>query len=335
MSYGDEKRIIDEKMRKIKTWALFGAFLLAACICIFSLFVPADTWKYYVNLPNVSNRRAGELRMHFLNVGQGDCSIIELPDGKVMLVDGGNGSEKTSATILRYLNALKIKKIDYMLVTHADSDHCGGLDKVVRQKEIGVAYLPKVSENSNAQFAELYAALLDNDCPMKYAQREIRLNSSVEKYPYNISFLYPYTSDIQDLQKTETEANALSAVFWLDYFGTSALFTGDAPMKIEEKLMRDSDLGLFEFRDVELWSTEILKVAHHGSKYSTSTEFLRYLDVETATISCAKVNMYDHPSDEVCQRLKEENIDEYRTYEGHIVITAKPDGSYKVKTIRS
>ena len=336
VSYGKEKLIIETRIGEIKkkVFAVVLAFILA--LCLFSVFIPADTWKYYVALPEVKKRAAGELRMHFIDVGQGDATLIELPDGKTMLVDGGNGSDKTATTILRYCNALKIKRIDYLLLTHADSDHCGGLDTIVRYKKIGRAFLPKVSETVNAEFAEFYAALQEKDCPMEYASRDIKLYSSNEDYPFNLSFLYPYTIETEELVKTETESNLLSAIFWLDYFGVSALFTGDAPFAIEEKLMRDSDFGFFNPRDVELGSTEILKVAHHGSKYSTSTEFLKYLGVQVGVISCSEYNLYNHPSSEVLERLQTENVKEYITYRnGHVMITVTPDGEYKVETMKS
>ena len=132
MNYAEENEIVEKKIKLWKRVALILAVVLLAGACIFSAIVPAETWKYYHNLPKVRARKDGDLRMHFLDVGEGDCSIIEFPDGKVMLVDGGNGAEITATTILRYLNALKIKSIDYVMLTHADSDHCGALDSVLK-----------------------------------------------------------------------------------------------------------------------------------------------------------------------------------------------------------
>ncbi len=331
MGYRKKKLAIEKDIKKLKKIALWIVTAITLFLCVFSAFVPADTWVYYVGLPQISKREAGELRMHFIDVGQGDCSLIEFPDGKTMLIDGGDRSEKTSTTILRYLNSLKINKLDYLLLTHTDSDHCGGLDKVVKYKKIGTAYLPKADEEVNKQFTEFYAELLEQNCDYQYSKKSISITSKSVEYPYTLSFLYPYTVDVENADKMDT--NELSAVCWLDYFGVSALFTGDAPFDVEENIVRDSQLSLNP-EGVDLTSTEILKVAHHGSNYSTSAEFLEYLNVETAVISCAKENAYNHPGDALVERLQKEDIKDYRTYrDGHIVITATKEGKYSVRKI--
>lgn len=141
MGYAAEKEVVEKKIKFWKRVALIVVGVLLIALVIFSCFVNPETWKYYFGMPKLRARADGEMRMHFLNVGEGDCAIIELPDGKVLMVDGGNGSEHTSTTIIRYLNALKIDTIDYLMVTHADSDHCGGLDKVVKYKKVKKAYI--------------------------------------------------------------------------------------------------------------------------------------------------------------------------------------------------
>ena len=142
MGYRAEKEKIEKKLRIVKIVVLCVALALVVGLCVFSAFCPPAQWKYYVNKPEVAKRSAGEMRIHYLDVGQGDCTLVELPDGKVVLIDGGDSTERTAETILRYLNALKIKTIDYLIVTHTHSDHCGALQKVVEQKKILNAYLP-------------------------------------------------------------------------------------------------------------------------------------------------------------------------------------------------
>ena len=336
MGYGAKKLEIEGKIKRVKR-ILLGVLLVAILgLCIFSAFVPAESWKYYVNLPNVSKRKEGEMRLHFLDVGQGDASIIELPDGKILMVDGGNGSESTAKTVLRYLNALKIKKIDYLVVSHADSDHCGSLDVLLRYKEVDKVFLPKVSPLTNDEYAEFYNALSDTDSTVFYTHRNQEIRTSNEAYPFTLSFLYPYTLSVEteNEQLPINDGNEISSVFWLDYQGMSALFTGDAPISTEEILMRDDKVGVFDGRGVDLQSTEILKVAHHGSRYSTSEEFLSYLQVKTAVISCGENNVYGHPAAELCSRLIERQIATYRTdKQGHVVITITHEGYYQTQTI--
>ena len=102
MGYEAEKRKIEQRVKRLKTIALFFVIAVLGALCIISFWLPAETWKYCFALPQTGKSDEGEMRVHFLDVGQGDCSIVELPDGKIMLIDGGAGEE--SATILmRYL----------------------------------------------------------------------------------------------------------------------------------------------------------------------------------------------------------------------------------------
>lgn len=333
MSYFTEKLKIESKIKKIKivVAAIVAAVLLA--LCIFSAFVPPATWKYRVAIPKINKRAAGEMRLHFLDVGQGDAIIIELPDGKIMLIDGGNNDSKTEKSIMRYLHALKIETIDYLVVTHADSDHCGSLDTVLKYKKIKNAYIPKTNITVNKEYADFYAMLQKEQCNVEYSARSIILNNEGE-YPYELSFLLPYTLEVEEGEEETKENNQSSAVIWLDYQGISALFAADATMEMENNLMRDDKLGLLENRGVDLSSTEILKVAHHGSKYSSSLEFLQYLNLKTAVISCGEKNVYGHPTQEVLENLNAVGAQIYRTDEDeNILISVSKHGKYQTKFV--
>ena len=333
MSYFKEKLKIEGKIKKIKIIAAAVLLVIVLALAIFSGFVPPDTWKYYVANPEIAKRHKGEMRLHFLDVGQGDSTIIELPDGRIMLIDGGNSDAATEKRIMRYLNALKIKEIDYLLLTHADSDHCGALDVVLKYTKVKRAFIPNVKPTVNKEYAEFYAQLQKENCEVTLSSRSVILNGAGE-YSYTLSFLYPYTLDVQENTEEDAENNQSSAVVWLDYQGTSALFTGDAPKETETILLRDDKLSLFAERGVQLSSTEILKVAHHGSKYSTHLEFLQYLNVKTAVISSGKDNSYGHPTKEVLDRLQEVNSEIYRTdTAGNIMITVFKDGNYQTKKV--
>ena len=333
MSYAKEKARI-EKIRKRVTFIIATVlFLVLLGLCILSAFYPLATWKYHFYLPDVQKRNDKELRLHFIDVGQGDCVLIELPDNKVMLVDGGNGSAQSDKAIMRYLNALDIDEIDYMLVTHPDADHCGGLDTVLKYTQVNAVYLPPVSSTANAAYAKFYKQLNQEGCGVQYTSSAVSLSVKESKTPYTLQMLYPYMVDAENLP-TVNDSNALSGIFWLDYQGVSALFTGDAPKEIEELLMRDDNLGLFDKDGIALKSTEILKVAHHGSANSTSEQFLRHLGVETAVISCGVDNEYDHPSTQVKNALGAVGAATYRTdTQGSVVVTVKADGTYAVQTL--
>lgn len=341
MSYAKEKEKIERKYKKLK-YVVFTALIIAVTgVCIFSMFVPPTTWKYYVSLPDVSERREGELRIHFLNVGQGDCTLLEFPDGQTMLIDGGNGQEKNTAAILRYLNALKIKRLNFLLLTHSDSDHCGGLVEILKTKGAETVYVPAIK---NYHLNDEYAALCDLILKEKYnsvdSKRYLQLVSQSADYPYTLTFLWPYREGnpgspydkVNGGDYKDDDINDCSAVIWLDYFGTSALFCGDATSEVEEILMRDYKGNFFKDYEVQLDSTEILKVSHHGSASGTSREFAEFLGVKTAAISCGENNLYGHPSVEVCNVLESVGAEIYRTdRQGNIVVTVSPDGKYRTE----
>ncbi len=317
-------------------------FLMRTVLCIFlgllllflllTAFVPPSTWEYRVALPKIEKRKEGELRMHFLDVGQGDCTLIELPDGKVLLLDGGEGTSTSRKAILRYLNALDIKEIDYLVVTHTDADHCGNLPEVFKQKKVLNAYVPLTFDANKQEYAKTYESAVKEKCKLKNPTRGVDLSVNEGSYPYALRFLYPFEEE--HLGSGIEQGEDPSAVLWLDYFGTSAFFGGDSDKATEETLLTYDSLGLSP-KGVTLSSTEILKVSHHGSKYSTSEKFLQGLGVETAVISCGKNNPYEHPNEETLQRLQAKGVDVYRTdVHGHLVLTASPSGEYTVKWVK-
>ncbi len=323
MGYRAKKIESERRKRLIKIILLCVLVFLFLGVCVFSFFVPVSEWKYRIKKPDIPARQEGEMRLHFLSVGQGESSIVELPDGKVMLIDGGPSEDESQKTILRYLNALSIDTIDYLVVTHTDADHCGALQTVVEQKTVLNAYLPGTYDSTDRVYAGFYTALAKTTCLRQKASRRVVVSG--DETPYTFAFLHP----------RELDTDVDSSVLWLDYMGASALFTGDAGMETEALLMRDDgELDLFSDYGVQLSQTEILSVGHHGSAYSTSREFVEYLGVKTAVISCGKDNVYGHPTAEVLTRLKDVGATTYRTdTDGHILVTIAKDGTYTTETI--
>ncbi len=329
MGYKAQKTEVENKIKRIKRILLFIAVAFLTALVVFSCFYPPESWKYYFATPKISKRKAGEMRMHFIDVGQGDCTLIELPGGQTVLVDGGDGSARTKKVILRYLNALDIDEINHLVITHADDDHCGAIDEIARMKKVFNAYLPATNEVTDGEYMEAYTALVQSKCKLYRADRTLKIQG--EKYGYSLSFLYPY----KGMEINETDDNASSAVIWLDYLGVSALLMGDATSEVEKSLLRDNAWGFFQGKGVDLQSTEILKLGHHGSGSSSTLEFLQYLNLRTGIISCGKDNVYGHPAREVMENLSLLDTDVYRTdNHGHILLTVSLDGKYTVKTTK-
>ncbi len=340
MSYKDEREKAEKKNRKVFCVVFALLMFLVSGLCIFSAFYPASTWKYYVRLPETTRRREGELRIHFLDVGQGDCTLLEFPDGRTLLIDGGDGAEEHTSFILRYLNALKIKRPDFLLLTHSDSDHCGGLAEVLRVKGAGRVYAPGIHDkNINPSYAKFCAALTKSGAEAVVSRRYLEIRPETDAYPYSLVFLSPYRASlaggpydkVNGGDYDDTDVNDTSAVVWLDYGGVSALFCGDATSRVEGTLMRDYKQEFFADWDVKLDSTEILKVSHHGSNSGSGLEFLRFLGVETGVISCGRNNLYGHPDAEVCGNLASVGAAVYRTdRQGTVVVTIAAQGNYSI-----
>ncbi len=328
MGYRALKEDLAKKKKKLKCillCVLLGLILIFVVICV---IFPPENWKYHFSKPDVKEREDGELRIHFIDVGQGDCTLIELPDGKVVLIDGGDSKESTKKQILRYLNALDIDRIDHLVVTHTDKDHCGSLEEVFRCKEVVNAYLPHTYEAEDVAYGKAYAAALEEECAIVKAERGVDLSNEAEGYV--LRFLYPYSVESTD------EYCEDSAVLWLDYKGVSALFCGDADASVEKKLLRDETMGFLDMEGVDLSSTEILKVAHHGSDASSTKEFLELLRVKTAILSCGKDNPYGHPAKSTMERLEGLGVEIFRTdRQGNVIVTLKEDGSYATETVKS
>ena len=340
MGYRAEKERTERK-RKILKRILLGILLLCiAGLAIFSAIVPPVTWKYYVNLPDVGRRGEGELRIHFIDVGQGDCTLVELPDGKSMLIDGGNGTKPTKKKILRYLNALKIDTIDYLVITHGDVDHCGSLNEVIKYKGVQTAFLPFCQPKEGSEYARLYDTLTQGNCSWAYGSSLVKnLSSSNEKYPFSVAFLYPHSKDVSDAMESgifpsQDKGNYYSTVVYLEYMGIRTLFTGDIPQEIEEQMQTADENALYANIGVTLRDLDLLKVSHHGSKDANSKSFLDYTAPKTAVISCGADNPYGNPSDTVLARLNNVGSQIYRTdVHGNIMVTIRADGSpYTVTT---
>lgn len=152
-----EKTKEKKRKKRIAAIAVAGAVAVMVLALVNAFVFPLRYLSVLFSLPEVEARAERELALHFIDVGQGDAALIEFPDGKTLLIDGG-GEE--SDALLRYLRALKIDTLDYLLLTHPDSDHCGGLSDVLElfgAKHIYMPYCP--DETINASYAAFTSAV--------------------------------------------------------------------------------------------------------------------------------------------------------------------------------
>lgn len=220
-------------------------------------------------------------KIYFIDVGQGDSTLIVTPKNKKILIDGGEG--KTNV-LFQYLLDRRINKIDYIIISHFDSDHCNGLIEIIEKMRVENIVMSKQSRESE-EYKKILEIIKQKNIKVSSVKAEDKI--IIEKNLY-IKILNPAEKfEFQDLNN-----NAIVAK--LVYKNFSMLFTGDIE-KAEESLAK-------KYKN-ELKST-ILKVAHHGSKTSTSEEFLKYVEPQIALIGVGENNKFGHPNQITIEKLK-------------------------------
>ena len=234
-----------------------------------------------------STTGASTFQIDFIDVGQGDAALVQC-DGHYMLVDGGDSKE--SSKIYAILKARSINYLDVMVATHPDADHIGGLSGALNYATVGIAYSPvtthdtKTFQNFVKYLNQQGKSITVPECGDKFA-----LGSAM------VTVVGP--------RKISSEANNNSIVLRIEYGQTSFLLTGDAETDEEDSILNSNQ---------NIQST-VLKVAHHGSAYSTGYRFLREVSPQYAVISVGADNTYGHPTENVLSRLRDAGVKTYRT----------------------
>ena len=233
----------------------------------------------------------GKLNVAFLDVGQGDSILLKSPDGKTMLIDAGEATEEE--VIKSALQNNGIEKIDYLIATHPHSDHIGSMPAIVEAYEIGEIYMPRASSNTKT-YEQLLENIQEKGLTVHAGRAGVTLDFGEQVQG---EFLAPASEEYE-------ETNNDSLVLKLTYGETSFLFTGDAEALSEGEMLESTP---------EKLDADVLKVGHHGSSSSSSTDFLLAVSPEYAVISCGKENSYGHPHAETTYSLKQLGVTTYRT----------------------
>ncbi|MBZ9636554.1 ComEC/Rec2 family competence protein [Clostridium sp. FP1] len=264
-------------------------WLKYALICTILVFVSiavAVIYKYNIKTNiNLKNNMV----THFIDVGQGDCTLIQV-NNKNLLID--SGTSDSSRKVIRYLKKNKITKLDYLIATHPHEDHIGGMASVIKTFKVDEFYAPKVTSDTQA-FVDMIRALKNKGLKIKIAKPNITLDLGP-----SVTCLM-----LSPSKTTYKDTNNYSCAIKISYKNSTYLFTGDI-----EKLSEDEILD----KGYDL-SAEVLKVAHHGSHSSTTQEFLNRVSPKIAVISCGAYNSYGHPNSETLDKLKKLNCIIYRT----------------------
>lgn len=264
-------------------------------------------------------RGDGEMRIHFLSVGQADCAFVEFPNGETLIVDAGDGSKTTSDKIYRYWKGLGSPECT-LILTHIANDHSGGATTLLKTLPIKEVCYPS---------------------PHSYRAKAIKEAAAKEGVPSRELSRYmtfgnknAYAVCISPRSEEEDDVNDCSAVLYLRYAGVGVLLTGDITAQRERLLWEEYKLGALTVGEYPAYleDTDVLKLAHHGSDSSSCEEWLKGVGASIGIVSCGRGNSYGHPSGEVLKRAAALGYDVYRTDElGNLLLTISPDGSFRLE----
>ncbi|HEY0826558.1 MAG TPA: DNA internalization-related competence protein ComEC/Rec2 [Bacilli bacterium] len=306
--------------------------------------------------PNMGNKHQGEVQ--FIDVGQGDAILIRTPENRYILNDGGgtitfrkrgdewknrkDPYEVGKKLLVPLLKKRGVQQIDYLIISHEHADHIGGLQAVLEQIPVRLVIF-NGTLSPNEQTIKLFRTALDLHIPLIEAYAGERLQ--VDKHT-SLQFLYPFAEEERGDEPEDkpveeqtvdlnSAQNNVSVVFIMKMYDSTFLFTGDMEHKAEMDLLHrlesegNSGDGSSGGGNTKI---DVLKAAHHGSKTSTSQEWLNFWRPGAAVISVGLYNSYGHPNPPVLERLSEQGISIYRT-DGHGEIQMKvKEHSLQVRT---
>lgn len=305
----------------METWQVVIYYAALALLCVLLRYMAGKKqhkWRlavilllFFMTVQCVHRRPRDMLTL--LDVGQGDGILLQTGTGLHILVDCGSTSEKDVGQYVLEpaLKYYGIRRLDYVIVTHSDADHVNGITYLLEQSDasgtaVGTLLLPRCCGRMEG-YVGLSELAMRNGVAVGYLEPGMELKSGT----FTMTCLSPKAD------AALTDINDLSVVLAVSYDQTRLLLTGDISTEAEEQLYAYEGF---------LANMDILKVAHHGSRYSTSEAFLRLTSPKLALISCGENNVYGHPADETLDRIYESGADVCRTdKEGAIEVSI--DGS--------
>ncbi len=252
---------------------------------------------------------SGQMKVHFINVGQGDSILIQFHNGQTMLIDAGPDD-----SVVSYLNQQGIKKINYLVATHPHADHIGEMATVIRTFDIEKVYMPRVTHTTKT-YENVLLAIKAKGLKITPARAGTTV---LNQEGVKVDIVAPCGSSYDNL-------NNYSAVVRILHGNTSFLLTGDAE-SLSEQQMLSSGANL---------KADVLKVGHHGSSTSTTQSFLKAVSPKYGVISCGSGNQYGHPHKETISKLANAGVKIYRTDTHGTVVFVTDGKTITVKALGS
>lgn len=294
------------KHKKIKKNIKRNFFEILIILLAFLIINNQDKIKNLFNQNNNQNQNDyintnnDLLKVHYLDVGQGDSIFVELPNNETMLIDAAESYQ--SENIINYLKNLNYQKIDYVIGTHPHTDHIGGLKDIINTFEIGKIYMPKVVSTTKT-YESLLMAIKDKNLKINTAKAG---TSIIDTDDLKINILAPNNS-------TYTELNNYSVVTKITYGTTKFLFMGDSEKLIENEIKENV-------------TADVIKIGHHGSNTSSSIDFIKKVNAKYGIISVGLNNKYNLPKEETITNWENSGTKIYLTSTNG-TIRASSDGT--------
>lgn len=312
-----------KKTRQAKQVAVIVAVVLCAVALLLLLFLlkPVDSNGNPAPKPAVSTE-AQDMTVSVIDVGQGSATLV-ISEGEVLLVDAGEA--RSGSAVVDYLKTEGVEEIDYLVATHPDADHIGGMPTVLDAFQVNDIIYP-VPENDTATYRRF----------VEKAEAEpgatFEHPSTGDQYllgDATVTVIYDGNDAVYSPGSKSYDTNRASIVLRIDCGGSSMLLMGDYPGKIESDLVTNQRSS----NDLSL-ASDVLQVAHHGSKNSSTDSFLQAIHPTIAVISVGADNRYGHPDSSVLERLMLLSITTYRTDTDGTVTLVFVDGEIAVTTER-
>lgn len=335
-----------KKHRLSKRWIVaLATVLLALAVClvlvIVNTYLPLRYFTAYAVRRDANED--GVLRVTYIDVGFGDSILIELPDGKTALIDGGNGEYSNNNEILRVLNSHGVDKLDYLICTSVKNEHCGGIAEIIKYKKVEKAFLP-YCKNKRITDGFRTAVNAAEECGATVEYSAVGKGIDGGGAGYFLTFLSPvdYSSPGSDYIGLNTDPNSenidnASAVIWLSYLGKGFLFTSDARTEKYKKIVEEYEccrlleqpyckLGDFE---VKLEECVAVTAPCHAGKSNTCAKLYEALRPESAVVSVGK-SFADYPSAEAVADICNFCKPYYTMYDGNITATVSAADGFKI-----
>lgn len=277
---------------------------------VLAFFIIISILFNFYNFIKDTNR----LKIYFIDVGQGDSTLIISPKGKKILIDGGGNEEYDIGknVLIPYLLSKKINKIDYIIISHFDTDHVDGLLTVMKELRAEKVIISRQAKNCE-NYEKFINIVSKKNIDVTIVEKGSRIN--IEKN-LDIDILWPNSNNII----SENILNNNSIVCKLKYNNFSMLFTGDIEEIAEKQILKES----LKTNDLNV---DILKVGHHGSNTSSTQRFIEKVNPKIALIGVGENNKFGHPNQEVINRLETIGAKIYRTdLMGEIVVIVDNKG---------